>query len=80
MNLKFRGRDWRHESRLAFSRCSSLSAVIGPRVPVRISPPIVPTPEGKQHTGGQRGQTGVWTQTLPTDRACQSPDLACLER
>ena len=27
----------------------------------------VPTPEGKQHTGGQRGQSSVWTQPLPTD-------------
>lgn len=32
----------------------------------------VPTPEGKQHTGGQRGQSSIWTQPLPTDRACQS--------
>lgn len=39
----------------------------------------VPTPEGKQHTGGQRGQSNVWTQPLPTDPACQSLDLACLD-
>lgn len=39
----------------------------------------VPTPEGKQHTGGQRGQSSVWTQPVPTDQACQSLDLACLE-
>lgn len=39
----------------------------------------VPTPEGKQHTEGQQGQSSVWTQPLPTDRACQSLDLACLE-
>lgn len=39
----------------------------------------VPTPEGKQHTEGQQGQSSVWTQPLPTDRACQSLDLTCLE-
>lgn len=39
----------------------------------------VPTPEGKQHTGGRRGQSCVWTQPLPTDWSCQSLDLACLE-
>lgn len=42
----------------------------------------VPTTEGKQHTAkegrrgadgeGQRGQTSIWTQTFPTDSACQA--------
>lgn len=35
----------------------------------------VPTPEGKQHGGGHRGQNSIWAHLLPTDLACQSRDL-----